>query len=70
MPAEEPYQLLHTSSMVGLFSCVFVKASQRSRIRNINTAEIKRGMGGLHGNKVRSLSKVKFVVLTACNRVL
>ena len=38
--------------MVGLFSCVFIKASQRHRIRNINAAEIKRGMGGLHGNKV------------------
>ncbi|KAK4696989.1 hypothetical protein P7C71_g1000, partial [Lecanoromycetidae sp. Uapishka_2] len=50
-PAEEPYHLLHTSSMVGLFSCVIVKASQRNRIRNVNAAEIKRGMGGLHGNK-------------------
>ena len=52
MPSNEPYHLMHTASMVGLFSCVFIKASQRHRIRNINAAEIKRGMGGLHGNKV------------------
>ena len=52
MPSDEPYHLLHTSSMVGLFSCVFIKASQRNRIRNVSSGEIKRGMGGLHGNKV------------------
>ena len=52
MPSNEPYHLLHTSSMVGLFSCVFVKSSRRSSIRNISAAEVKRGMGGLHGNKV------------------
>ncbi|KAG8529820.1 uncharacterized protein KY384_005301 [Bacidia gigantensis] len=47
----EPYQLLHTANMVGLFSCVFVKANQRGRLRDIGTGELKRGMGGLHGNK-------------------
>ena len=52
MPPNEPYHLLHTASMVGLFSCVFIKASQRTQIRNVNAAELKRGMGGLHGNKV------------------
>lgn len=52
MPADEPYHLLHTASMVGLFSCVFIKGSERNRIRDLNAAEVKRGMGGLHGNKV------------------
>ena len=52
MPPGEPYHLLHTSSMVGLFTCVFIKASQRNNVRNISAAELKRGMGGLHGNKV------------------
>jgi len=52
MPAEEPYHLLQTASMVGLFSCIFIKASQRSQVRNLQVAEIKRGLGGLHGNKV------------------
>lgn len=59
MPSDEPYHLLHTASMVGLFSCVFVKASQRQQIRHINAAEIKRGMGGLHGNKVSISVKVE-----------
>ncbi|KAG9858028.1 DNase I-like protein, partial [Aureobasidium melanogenum] len=51
MPADQGYTLLHTSSMVGLFSCVFVKTSLRGRIKQVHTAEVKRGMGGLHGNK-------------------
>lgn len=51
MPSNEPYHLLHTASMVGLFSCVFVRSTVWSRISNLNTAEVKRGMGGLHGNK-------------------
>lgn len=59
MPSNEPYYLLHTASMVGLFSCVFVKSSEHNRIRNVCAGEIKRGMGGLHGNKV---SKAKYIV--------
>ncbi|KKY22217.1 putative inositol polyphosphate [Diplodia seriata] len=38
-------------NMVGLFTCVFVKESERMRIRDMSAAEIKLGMGGLHGNK-------------------
>lgn len=52
MPHDEPYHRLHTASMMGLFSCVFVKASQHRYISNVCAAEIKRGLGGLHGNKV------------------
>ncbi|KAI7701714.1 DNase I-like protein [Hortaea werneckii] len=51
MPADQPYTLLHTASLVGLFTCVFVKSAERSRIKHVHTAEVKRGMGGLHGNK-------------------
>ncbi|KAI1469999.1 DNase I-like protein [Daldinia caldariorum] len=51
MPAEHLYHLLHTATLVGLFTCIFVKSTLRDRIRNISGAEIKRGMGGLHGNK-------------------
>ncbi|ROT43208.1 DNase I-like protein [Sodiomyces alkalinus F11] len=51
MPAEHLYHLLHTSTLVGLFTCIFVKASIRDRIRNLSSSEVKRGMGGLHGNK-------------------
>lgn len=55
LSADHSYALLHTSSMVGLFSCIFVKTSIRGRIKQVHASEIKRGMGGLHGNKVRTL---------------
>ncbi|EOO01477.1 putative skeletal muscle and kidney-enriched inositol phosphatase protein [Phaeoacremonium minimum UCRPA7] len=45
------YHLLQTAHLVGLFTCIFVKADLRDRIRNLSSAEVKRGMGGLHGNK-------------------
>ncbi|KXL50856.1 MAG: hypothetical protein FE78DRAFT_158153 [Acidomyces sp. 'richmondensis'] len=51
MPVDEPYALLHTASMVGLFTCIFVKSSVRNRIKYVHGGEVKRGMGGLHGNK-------------------
>lgn len=52
MPSDQPYHLLHTASLVGLFTCAFVKRSEQQRIRNLNGSEVKCGMGGLHGNKV------------------
>lgn len=52
LSGQERYELLHTASLVGLFTCVFIKASQREFVRNTIGSEVKRGMGGLHGNKV------------------
>ena len=52
MPTKNSYHLVHTASMVGLFTCVFVKSSERTHIRNLHAVEVKRGIGGLHGNKV------------------
>lgn len=54
MPKTEPYVLIHTAKLVGLFTCIFVREGERSKIREIQAAEIKTGMGGLHGNKVRT----------------
>ncbi|GAP87571.1 putative endonuclease Exonuclease phosphatase [Rosellinia necatrix] len=51
MPSDHLYHLLHTATLVGLFTCIFVKSTLRDRIRNLSSAEVKRGMGGLHGNK-------------------
>ncbi|KAF2841261.1 DNase I-like protein [Patellaria atrata CBS 101060] len=45
------YTLLRAANLVGLFSCIFVKSSERTKIRDVNAAEVKLGMGGLHGNK-------------------
>ncbi|KAL0943677.1 inositol polyphosphate [Colletotrichum truncatum] len=51
MPPDCLYHLLHTATLVGLFTCIFVKSTLRDRIRNLSASEVKRGMGGLHGNK-------------------
>ncbi|TGJ76431.1 hypothetical protein E0Z10_g10877 [Xylaria hypoxylon] len=51
MPADQLYHLLHTATLVGLFTCIFVKSTLRDRISNLSSADVKRGMGGLHGNK-------------------
>jgi hypothetical protein len=51
MPPSQSYVLLHTASLVGLFTCIFVKSSLRSRINHVHAAELKRGMGGHYGNK-------------------
>lgn len=58
MPQNELYHLLQSSTLVGLFTCIFVKSHLRDRIKNLSATEVKRGMGGLHGNKVRDM---KFV---------
>ena len=67
----EPYTLLHTANLVGLFTCVFVKSSVRSRIRDVDAAEVKLGMGGLHGNKgaliVRFLLDDSSICLINCH---
>jgi hypothetical protein len=52
MPLEESYVLLHSANLIGLFTCIFVKHKERSKIKDVSAAEVKRGMGGLHGNKV------------------
>lgn len=64
MPLDESYVLLHTANLVGLFTCVFIKQQERQKIRNISAAEVKRGMGGLHGNKVPTLFRlIRWVVV-------
>lgn len=52
MPVDCPYTIVHTENLVGLFTCVFAKESQRASLKNISITTIKRGMGGRYGNKV------------------
>lgn len=52
MPLTHHYVLLHTANLIGLFTCVFVKKEELTNISNIGSTDVKRGMGGLHGNKV------------------
>ncbi|KFX96014.1 hypothetical protein V490_03564 [Pseudogymnoascus sp. VKM F-3557] len=60
MPKNELYHLLQSSTLVGLFTCIFVKSHLRDRVKNLSASEVKRGMGGLHGNKGALI--VRFVV--------
>jgi len=50
IPAHE-YMEIHTSSLVGLFSCIFVRKEERSNIVKDARQEVKCGMGGHYGNK-------------------
>ena len=53
MPTDVPYTVVHTENLVGLFSCIFVKDTQRISLKQVAITTIKRGMGGRYGNKVR-----------------
>ncbi|KAF1847887.1 DNase I-like protein [Cucurbitaria berberidis CBS 394.84] len=48
---KQNYVLLHTANLVGLFTCVFIKASERGNVRDVCGAEIKLGFSGRVGNK-------------------
>lgn len=50
-----PYHVIHSENLVGLFSCIFVKVSERASIKGAHLNVIKRGMRGNFGNKVRKL---------------
>ncbi|PCH41714.1 DNase I-like protein [Wolfiporia cocos MD-104 SS10] len=51
MPPDVPYTVVHTENLVGLFSCIFVKNTERISLKQVAIATIKRGMGGRYGNK-------------------
>ncbi|KAI6160543.1 hypothetical protein EDD17DRAFT_1733001 [Pisolithus thermaeus] len=51
MPPDSPYMVIHTESLVGLFTCIFVKNAQRASVKDATITTIKRGMGGRYGNK-------------------
>jgi hypothetical protein len=47
------YVLLHSAKLVGLFTCIFVRESEKANIGNLSATQVWTGLGGLHGNKVR-----------------
>ncbi|KAI5300591.1 hypothetical protein KEM56_002340 [Ascosphaera pollenicola] len=51
MPVNASYTHLHTANLIGLFTCVFVRDELRHSIKDLGSMQVKRGMGGLHGNK-------------------
>jgi hypothetical protein len=70
MSRDEPYVLLHVANLVGLFTCIFIKASEKNNISNVAASTVKRGLGGLHGNKVKGfLFAVNFLIFDLfCSR--
>ncbi|OBZ71955.1 Synaptojanin-1 [Grifola frondosa] len=51
MPPDAPYTVIHTENLVGLFSCIFVKNTERISLKHVAITTVKRGMGGRYGNK-------------------
>ena len=56
---DTPYVRVHSENMVGLLTCVFVKADERDILRDVDVCTVKRGIGGIYGNKVSLRSPVK-----------
>ncbi|KAE8239878.1 hypothetical protein A4X13_0g8028 [Tilletia indica] len=50
-PKDQPYQVIASDSLVGLFTLVFVRQSELGNIRDAATGVTKVGMGGRYGNK-------------------
>ncbi|KAK4058851.1 hypothetical protein OIO90_000297 [Microbotryomycetes sp. JL221] len=57
MPPETPYTVVHVGDMIGLFSCIFVKASEANALRDVAKLTVKTGMGGRYGNKGAIISR-------------
>jgi hypothetical protein len=58
MSPDVPYTVIHSESLVGLYTCIFVKNSERISMKDVHLNTIKRGMGGKYGNKVSSTLSV------------
>ena len=52
MGFDHPYLEIHTSSLIGLFQCIFIRQDVRDRVHGLNAGDIKCGMKGRYGNKV------------------
>jgi len=66
MPADCPYTVIHTESLVGLFTCIFAKNTEKVVMKDIAVASIKRGMGGRYGNKGGIVSRIVIDDTSVC----
>ncbi|CAB4419932.1 unnamed protein product [Rhizophagus irregularis] len=48
---KQEYEVLVSDNLVGLFTCIFAKKSEKGKIRDTDVAIKKTGLKGLHGNK-------------------
>ena len=51
-PDEEQYVLLHSATLIGLFTCIFIRQREKPKVRKLSATEVKTGLRGLHGNKI------------------
>ncbi|KAG9024319.1 hypothetical protein FRB95_011653 [Tulasnella sp. JGI-2019a] len=58
MPPNRPYSVIHTENLVGLFSCIFIRNSEKDALKDIAITTVKRGMGGHYGNKGAIVSRL------------
>jgi endonuclease/exonuclease/phosphatase family metal-dependent hydrolase len=49
--AQYTYSELHTSSLIGLFQCIFIRQEERPKLRDVHATNVKCGMKGHYGNK-------------------
>lgn len=66
MPVDDPYVVLHTDNLVGLFSCIFVRQRQKALLRDSAMNIIKRGLGGRYGNKGAIVARFVFDDSSIC----
>lgn len=52
MPQETQYTVIETEGLVGLYSCILVKRSEKVHIDDVGMSTIKRGFAKKYGNKV------------------
>lgn len=60
------YALLMQRSMVGVLTCVFVKAVHRQRVKHVHAAAVGVGVGGFLGNKGGVSIRLQFYDSTIC----
>jgi hypothetical protein len=69
MGIDHPYSELHTSSLIGLFQCIFIRQDMRDCVHGLSAVDIKCGMKGHYGNKVSKAEPESCTVidrLTGC----
>ena len=60
------YTEVHTSCLIGLFQCIFVRQEEKGSIRNMSATEVKCGMKGHYGNKGALITRFMFDDSSLC----
>jgi WD40 repeat protein/endonuclease/exonuclease/phosphatase family metal-dependent hydrolase len=60
------YSELHTSNLIGLFQCVFIRQEERVNVRELQAASVKLGLKGHYGNKGALLTRFVLDDSTLC----